>query len=121
MQLQNFSPERHFKTITYGAPVLDLFGTQKANEGQANVMRFSNNGDLVSAFDNSAQKTSHPNPGNYAPSFWHDFHNKEQASGRTAGVSVPRLISTPVVVNQKGQTGRGRRELQRGDAEDEYR
>ena len=55
LQLQKDFPERHFKTITYGAPVLDLFGTQKANEGQANALRFSNNGDLVSMFDNSAQ------------------------------------------------------------------
>ena len=90
MQLQKESPERHFKTITYGAPVLNLFGTQKAKEGQANILRFSNNGDLVSAFDNSALKTSHPDPGNYAPSFWHDFRNKEQAGGRIAGVSVMR-------------------------------
>ena len=45
----------------------------------------------MSAFDNSAQKTSHPNPGNYAPSFLHDFHNKEQAGGRIAGVSVTGL------------------------------
>ena len=91
LQLQKDFPERHFKTITYGAPVLDLFGTQNADIGQENVLRFSNNGDLVSAFDNSALKTSHPDPGNYAPSFWHDFHNKEQAGGRIAGVSVPGL------------------------------
>ena len=56
-------------------------------------------------FDNSAQKTSHPNPENYATSFWHDFHNKEQASGRIAGVSVPRLVSTPGVVDQRDRPG----------------
>ena len=40
-------------------------------------------------FDNSAKKTSHPNPENYAPSFWHDFHNKEQASGTLEGERLP--------------------------------
>jgi hypothetical protein len=37
LQLQKDSPERHFKTVTYGAPVLDLFGSQKAKEGHENV------------------------------------------------------------------------------------
>ena len=88
LQLQKDYPERNLKTFTQGAPVLDLLGTQKAEIGAESVMRVSNNGDLVSFFDNSAKKTSHPNPFDYAPSFWHDFHNKEQASGRIAGVSV---------------------------------
>ena len=34
---------------------------------------------------NSALKTSHPDPFNCKPSFWHDFHNKEQAGGRLGG------------------------------------
>ena len=91
MQLEKDFPERHFKTITYGGAVWDPLGTQKAEEGQENVLKFSNNGDIVSVFDNSALTTSHPDPPNYAPSFWHDFHNKEQASGIIAGVSVPGL------------------------------
>ena len=54
----------------------------------------------MSAFDNSALKTSHPDPGNYAPSFWHDFHNKDQAGGRIAGVSVlPSESSGPEIDN----------------------
>ncbi len=40
LQLQKDFPDRHFKTVTYGAPVLDLFGTQKADIGQENVARF---------------------------------------------------------------------------------
>ena len=51
-------------------------------------MRFSNDGDPASFLDNSALKTTHPDPQNCAPSFWHDFHNKEQAGGRIAGVNV---------------------------------
>ena len=88
MQLQKDFPERHLKTFTQGAPVWDPFGTQKAEIGQQNVMRVSNEGDLVSFFDNSAKKTNHPNPFNYAPSFWHDFHNKEQARGTLEGVPI---------------------------------
>ena len=88
LQLQKDYPERNLKTFTQGAPVLDLLGTQKAEIGAANVMRVSNKGDLVSAFDNSAKKTSHPNPFDYAPSFWHDFHNKEQAGGTLEGVPI---------------------------------
>ncbi len=94
LQLQKDSPERHFKTITYGAPVWDPLGTQKAEIGQENVVRFSNNGDLVSAFDKSAQETSQPDSFNYKPSLWHDFHNKEQAGGRIAGVSAPGIDNT---------------------------
>ena len=86
LQLQKDFPERNLKTFTQGAPVWDPFGTQKAKIGQENVMRVSNNGDLVSAFDMSAKKTNHPN--NYSPSFWHDFHNKEQAGGTLEGVPI---------------------------------
>ena len=67
---------------------MDLLGTQKAEIGAANVMRVSNKGDLVSFFDNSAKKTSHPNPFDYAPSFWHDFHNMDQASGTLGGEAI---------------------------------
>lgn len=84
LQLQKDFSERHLKTFTQGAPVLDLFGTQKAE----NVMRVSNNGDLVSAFDRSAKKTNHPNPIAYAPALWHDYHNKEQAGGTLEGVPL---------------------------------
>jgi hypothetical protein len=88
LQLQKDYPERNFKTVTYGAPVWDPFGSDKAKIGQENVTRFSNKGDPVSMFDNSALKTSHPNPTSYMPSLWHDFHNDEQASGRVAGVPI---------------------------------
>ena len=88
LQLQKDFPDRNLKTVTYGAPVWDPFGKQKKEIGQENVLRFSNSGDIVSALDNSALKTSHPNPFNYKPSFWHDFHNKEQAGGRLGGVSI---------------------------------
>ena len=88
LQLQKDFPERHLKTFTQGAPVWDPFGTQKKEIGAENVMRVSNKGDLVSFFDNSAKKTNHPDPFNYAPSFWHDFHNKEQASGTLEGVPI---------------------------------
>ena len=59
-------------------------------------MRVSNNGDLVSAFDRSAKKTNHPDPFNYAPSFWHDFHihNKEQAGGTLEGVPLQEIDNT---------------------------
>ena len=67
---------------------MDLFVTQKAEIGVASVMRVSNNGGLVIFFDNSAKKTNHPDPLNYAPSFWHDFHNKEQAGGTLEGVPI---------------------------------
>ncbi len=76
----------------------------EAEIGQDNVLRFSNKGDLVSVFDNSALKTSHADPQNYAPSFWHDFRNKEQAGGRIAGVSVPEVVSTPGVVDRRDNT-----------------
>ena len=88
LQLQKDFPERHLKTFTQGAPVWDPFGTQKAEIGQENVMRVSNKGDIVSMFDRSAKKTNHPNPFDYAPSFWHDFHNKEQAGGTLEGVPI---------------------------------
>ncbi len=39
----------------------------------------------MSIFDNSANKTTHTNPFDYAPSFWHDFHNMDQASGTLGG------------------------------------
>ena len=80
LQLQKDYPERNLKTFTQGAPVLNLFGTQKAEIGQENVMRVSNNGDLVSAFDMSAKKTNHPNAFSYG-ALWHDYHNKEQEGG----------------------------------------
>ncbi len=86
LQLQKDFPERNFKTVTYGAPVWDPLGSDKAKLGQENVSRFSNKGDIVSAFDNSALKTTHTDPQNYMPSFWHDFHNDQQASGRVSGV-----------------------------------
>jgi hypothetical protein len=88
LQLQKDFPERNLKTVTYGAPVMDPFGLDKAKIGQANVLRFSNKGDPVSVFDNSALKTTHPDPQHYLPAFWHDFHNKEQTSGRIAGVNT---------------------------------
>ena len=88
LQLQKNFPDRNLKTVTYGAPVWDPFGNQKKAIGQENVLRFSNNGDIVSALDNSALKTSHPDPFSYKPSFWHDFHNKDQAGGRLGGVSI---------------------------------
>ena len=58
------------------------------------VMRVSNNGDIVSAFDMSAKKTNHPNPFSYAPSFWHDFHNKEQAGGTLEGIPIQEIDNT---------------------------
>ena len=85
LQLQKDFPERNLKTVTYGAPVWDLFGRQKQEVGQENVRRYNNNGDLVSFFDNSAKKTNHPDALSYAPAFWHDYHNKEQAGGRLGG------------------------------------
>jgi hypothetical protein len=88
LQLQKDFPERNLKTFTQGAPVFDPLGTQKAEIGAQNVMRVSNKGDIVSFFDNSAKKTNHPDPFNYAPSFWHDFHNKEQAGGTLEGVPI---------------------------------
>ena len=94
LQLQKDFPEKNLKTFTQGAPVMDLLGTQKADIGADNVMRVSNNGDIVSAFDMSAKKTSHPNPFSYAPSFWHDFHNKEQAGGTLEGVPVQEIDNT---------------------------
>ena len=72
----------------------DPSGRQKKEVGQENVSRFSNNGNIVSIFDRSAKKTSHPDPLNYAPSFMHDFHNKDQAGGRLGGVSIPMLDNT---------------------------
>ena len=88
LQLQKDFPNRVKKTVTWGAPVWDPLGTQKAEVGQENVDRKSNRGDLVSIFDNSAKKTNHPNPFDYKPSFWHDFHNKEQAGGTLEGVPI---------------------------------
>ena len=87
LQLQKDFPERKLKTFTQGAPVLDLFGTQKAEIGAENVMRVSNNGDLVSAFDMSAKKTNHPDALSYG-ALWHDYHNKEQAGGTLEGVPI---------------------------------
>ena len=88
LQLQKDFPEKNFKTVTYGAPVWDPLGSDKAKIGQENVLRFSNKGDVVSGFDNSALQTTHPDPLNYKPSFWHDFHNDEQGGGRVSGASV---------------------------------
>ena len=73
---------------------MDLFGTQKAEIGAENVMRVSNNGDIVSAFDMSAKKTNHPTPGDYAPAFWHDYHNKEQAGGTLEGIPIQEIDNT---------------------------
>ena len=67
----------------------DPSGRQKKYIGQENVLRVSNNGDIVSMFDRSAKKTQPPNPGNFAPSFWHDYHNKEQAGGTLEGERLP--------------------------------
>ena len=85
LQLQKDFPNRVKKTVTWGAPVWDPFGRQKKEIGQENVDRYSNEGDLVSIFDNSAKKTRHPNPLDYAPSFMHDFHNKAEAGGTLGG------------------------------------
>jgi pimeloyl-ACP methyl ester carboxylesterase len=93
LQLQKDYPERNLKTFTQGAPVMDLLGTQKAEIGADNVMRVSNNGDIVSAFDMSAKKTSHPNPFSYG-ALWHDYHNKEQAGGTLEGVPVQEIDNT---------------------------
>ena len=94
LQLQKDLPGRNLKTFTQGAPVWDPFGKQKKEIGQENVMRVSNNGDLVSAFDMSAKKTSHPNPFDYKPSLWHDYHNKEQAGGTLEGKPVQEIDNT---------------------------
>jgi hypothetical protein len=88
LQLQKDYPNRVKKTVTWGAPVWDPFGRQKKEIGQENVDRYSNKGDLVSIFDNSARKTNHPNPLDYAPSFMHDFHNKEEAGGTLGGKPI---------------------------------
>ena len=88
LQLQKDYPNRVKKTVTWGAPVWDPFGRQKKEIGQENVDRYSNKGDLVSIFDNSARKTNHPNPLDYAPSFMHDFHNKEEAGGTLGGKAI---------------------------------
>ena len=88
MQLQKDFPNRVKKTVAWGAPVWDPFGRQKKKIGQENVDRYSNEGDLVSIFDNSAKKTNHPNPLDYAPSFMHDFHNKEEAGGTLGGKAI---------------------------------
>ena len=66
----------------------DPLGRQKKEIGQENVSRVSNYGDPVSFFDNSAEKTSHPNPFDYKPSLWHDFHNMAQASGTLGGNAI---------------------------------
>ena len=81
------------KTVTYGAPVWDPLGRQKKEVGQENVRRFSNIGDIVSIFDNSALKTTHPDWYNYFPSFWHDYRNQEQAGGRLGRESLENSIT----------------------------
>ena len=107
MQLQKDFPNRVKKTVTWGAPVLDLFGTQKAEVGQENVDRQSNKGDLVSIFDNSAKKTNHPDPFS-SGSLWHDYHNQEAAGGTLGGRRIvpktaPKMntidTTTPIVPN----------------------
>jgi hypothetical protein len=107
LQLQKDFPNRVKKTVTWGAPVLDLFGTQKAEVGQENVDRQSNKGDLVSIFDNSAKKTNHPDPFS-SGSLWHDYHNQEAAGGTLGGRRIvpktaPKMntidTTTPVVPN----------------------
>jgi hypothetical protein len=91
LQLQKDFPNRVKKTVTWGAPVLDLFGTQKAEVGQENVDRQSNKGDLVSIFDNSAKKTNQPNPFS-SGSLLHDYHNQEAAGGTLGGRRiVPKM------------------------------
>ena len=66
----------------------------KAKEvGQENVLRFSNKGDIVSIFNNSALKTTHPDPFSYVPSLWHDYHNEEQAGGRLGGELLENNIT----------------------------
>ena len=72
----------------HGAPVWDPFGRQKQEVGQENVRRYSNKGDLVSFFDNSAKKTNHPDALSYAPAFWHDYHTMDQGGGRLGGEVV---------------------------------
>ena len=103
LQLQKDFPGRNLKTFTQGAPVWDPFGKQKKEIGQENVMRVSNNGDIVSAFDMSAKKTSHPNPFDYKPSLWHDYHNKEQAGGTLDGKPILPSSRTPLVPESSGQ------------------
>ena len=90
LQLEEGFPNRITKTVTCGAPVWDPSGKQKKEMGQENAQRFSSKGDTASAFDNSALKTSHPDPFSYAQSLWHDFHNQEQARGRLGGDVVQR-------------------------------
>ncbi len=80
--------------MSHGAAVLDPLGSNKTMIRQANVLRFNNDGYLVTFLYNSALKTMHPDPKNCAPSLWHDFHNTEQASGRIAGVSIQGLDNT---------------------------
>ena len=109
LPLQKDFPERNLKTVTYGAPVWDPLGSDKAKIGQENVLRFSNKGDIVSGFDNSALKTTHPNPLNYKPSFTHDYHNDEQGGGRVSGTSVSggMKLSTPIVAPKLDVTTKG--------------
>ena len=107
LQLQKDFPNRVKQTVTWGAPVWDPLGTQKAEVGQENVDRKSNRGDLVSIFDNSAKKTNHPNAFS-SGSLWHDYHNKEEAGGTLGGKPIvpkttPKMNTidktTPIVPN----------------------
>ena len=107
LQLQKDFPNRVKQTVTWGAPVWDPLGTQKAEVGQENVDRKSNKGDLVSIFDNSAKKTNHPNAFS-SGSLWHDYHNQEAAGGTLGGRRIvpktaPKMNTidktTPIVPN----------------------
>ena len=88
IQLAKSHPERNLQTVTYNAPVWDPLGTQKRQDEMDGNLRFSNKGDLVSIFDNSAKKTYHPDPLSHIPSLLHDYHNEEQAGGRLNGNPV---------------------------------
>jgi hypothetical protein len=107
LQLQKDFPNRVKQTVTWGAPVWDPLGTQKAEVGQENIDRKSNRGDLVSIFDNSAKKTNHPNAFS-SGSLWHDYHNTEEAGGTLGGRRIvpktaPKMntidTTTPIVPN----------------------
>ena len=62
-----------------------VWQAKKGDRARERVAVQQRGGDIVSALDNSALKTSHPDPFNYKPSFWCDFQNKEPAGGRLGG------------------------------------
>ena len=52
----------------------------------------------------SAKNTNHPKPLSYAPSFWHDFHNKEQAGGTLEGKPILPPESTGQLIDNTIKT-----------------